>query len=157
MNPDPCKTPGNECPRIGLMTSAPVMRHELRRFNLTDRERTLAGVILSLSWEQGLASVRIPKLDAFEHLTGLAANHVSETLADLVDLMRVVTVEESQDGKLYSINAKTETWQAKPRVSRATMLETINLIREINGIPRQTEGQLNFKIHLGAIPTQENL
>ena len=152
-----------------LMMTAPMMRHELRRFNLTDRERTLASLILSLSWEQGIAAVRIPRLDMFENLTGLAANHVSETLSDLEKLMRVIRVTETADGKLYALNEKTETWQARPRVSRATLLDTINLVNEINGIPRQTEGQLNFKIqsvanflsaktpNLGAIPTQENL
>jgi hypothetical protein len=145
------------------------MRHELRRFNLTDRERTLASLILSLSWEEGVSAVRVPKLDFFEHLTGLAANHVSETLHDLTALMRVVVVAEADQGRFYSINHLTETWQAKPRVSRPMMLETLNLLREVNGIPRQTEGQLNFKFQSlthflviktpvkGAIPSQEAL
>ncbi len=132
-----CQTPPADCPRVGLKASAPLIRHELRRFMLTDRERTLAGTILSLSWEEGIAAVRIPKLEFFENLTGLAANHVSETMHDLVALMRVVVVEEAVDGKFYSVNPRTETWQAKPRVSRATMLETINIIREVNGVPRQ--------------------
>ena len=112
---------------------------------MTDRERTLASLILSLSWEEGIAAVRIPRLDIFEHLTGLAANHVSETLYDLEKLMRVIRVTETSEGKLYAINERTDTWQAKPRVSRTTLLDTVNLVREINGVKRQTEDQLNFK------------
>ncbi len=133
------------CPRLGLRASAPMMRYELGRFNLTDRERTLAGLILSLSWDEGIAAVRITVLDEFEKLTGLAANHVSETLHDLSALMRVVIIQEVDGGKLYSLNHHTENWQAKPRVSRVTMLDTINRVREYNGIQRETEGQLNFK------------
>jgi hypothetical protein len=162
-----CDIPTHDCPRAGLRASAPLMRHELRRFNLSDRERCLASLILSLSWEEGIAAVRVPKLDFFSHLTGIAENHVSETLYDLVKLMKVVVVGETAEGKYYSLNDKTDTWQAKPRVSRPTMLDTLNIIREINGISRQTEDQLNFKFEVlakflsakspvqGVIPKQE--
>ena len=141
-----CTIPADQCPRMSLRSSAPLMRHELRRFNLSDRERTLAGVILSLSWEEGLANVRLNKLEDLEHLTGLKANHICETLHALINLMRVVIKEEAADGIRYSINPHSENWQAKPRTSKATMLSTINLIREINGVPRQTEDQVNFKM-----------
>ena len=166
MNPD-CPENAKDCPRMGLRASAPLMHHELRRFNLTDRERTIAGVILSLTWEEGIAAVRVPKLDLFEHMTGLAANHVGETLHDLEKLMRVIVVTEVEEGKTYALNPKTENWQVKPRVSRGTMLETLNLLREINGVARQTEGQLNFKLQvvanflakvapeMGVLPKQE--
>jgi hypothetical protein len=130
-----------------MAVTAPLMRHELRRFNLTDRERTLASLILSLSWEEGIPAVRIPRLDIFEHLTGLAANHVSETLYDLEKLMRVITITDTADGRQYALNPKTDQWQAKPRVSRSTLLETINLVREINGVERQSEDQLNFNFN----------
>jgi hypothetical protein len=124
--------------------AALLVRHELLRFRLGDRNRTIAILILSLSWDEGISAVRVPKLEIFERLTGLEANHVSETLTEL-ELQRVVSVMDTPDGKLYSVNPNSSNWQATPRKPRATMLETLNLVREINGVKRQSEDQLNFK------------
>ena len=80
----------------GLRACAPIMRNELRRFHFSDRERTLASLILSLTWEEGIGEVRVPKLDLFDELTGIPANHVGVALNDLV-MMRVILVQE-KDG-----------------------------------------------------------
>jgi hypothetical protein len=140
------------CPLVVLADAKPcafrdaalMVRHELLRFKLGDQNRTMAILILSLSWDEGIAAVRIPKLDVFEQLTGLSSNHISETLDELT-MQRVLQVTTTPDGKLYSINPNSGTWQATPRKPRATMLENLNLVREINGVSRQTEAQLNFK------------
>lgn len=123
-----------------------MMRHELRRFHLSDRERTLANLILSLSWEEGLPSVRVPKLEMFQQLSGISIPHCSTALKDL-EIMRVVKVTETEGGKVYAVNPQSETWQVKPRQSRATILSAMNMVRELNGIKPLTEGQLNFKFH----------
>lgn len=41
-----------------LQVAAPLVRLELMRFHLPDRCRTLANLILMLSWDVGLASAR---------------------------------------------------------------------------------------------------
>jgi len=130
---------------VAFQEAALLVRHELLRFKLGDRNRTLAILILSLSWDEGIATVRIPKLDIFERLTGLEANHVSETLSEL-EMQRVVTVTETPGGKLYAVNPDSANWQVTPRKLRTTMLETLNLVREINGVQRLSEDQLNFKV-----------
>lgn len=129
----------------GLKAAAPLMKHELRRFHFSDRERTLAYLILTLSWEEGLPGVRIPKLDYFSQLTGIPANHVSVTLADLI-LMRVISREEKDGMAVYALLPQPELWQCKPRQSRATILSAMNLIREVNGLRPQSEAEVNFNI-----------
>ena len=128
-----------------LRVCAPWMRHELRRFKISDRPRTLAQLILSLSWEEGIPTVRVPKLEFFTQLTGLSTSHVSTALAEL-QLMRVLNVEETPTGKAYGLNPRSSTWQATPRQSRQVVDEAVNLLREINGIKSARSGVVNFKI-----------
>lgn len=139
MSASPSPTPAGS----GLRASSPQMKHELRRFMFSDRERTLAGLILSLSWDEGLPAARIPRHEFFTELTGIPANHVSVVLSDLV-LMRVITVTKLENGAVYEINPFSETWQVKPRQSRETILTAMNMFRELNGLARQSEAELNF-------------
>lgn len=128
-----------------LRATAPFMEQELRRFHFSDRERTLACLILSLSWQEGLAAVKIPTLDYFTQLTGIPANHVSVVLNDLV-LMRVISREAKEGAQVFAIQPQPEQWQCKPRQSRATSLSAMNMIRELNGLPPRSEAALNFNI-----------
>ncbi len=128
-------TPRDNRQPVPLIDLAPLMRYEIGRFSLTDRERTLATLIVSLTLELGIANVRMPDHYSFESLTGIKANHISETLNDLDKLMRVIIVGEDCGHKVYSLNPRTETWQCKPRVSRNTLLEALKIIKELNGVP----------------------
>jgi len=128
-----------------LRVAANWLRHELRRFKISDRPRTLASVILSLSWEEGLGVVRVPKLDFFAQLTGLNTTHISTALSEL-QLMRIIEVMETTTGKVYAINPQSSTWQATPRQSRHAVDEAVNLLREINGVMQKRSAVQNFKI-----------
>ena len=88
---------------------------------------------------------RIPKLEFFTQLTGIPANHISVTLNDLV-LMGVVVVTGDVNGPIYEINPDSDRWQVKPRQSRTTIHEAMNMFRELNGLPRQTEREVNFNL-----------
>lgn len=121
------------------------MQHELRRFKISDRPRTLAQLILTLSWGDGLPAVLVPKLEVFRELTGLNPSHISTALGEL-ELMRVITIEEMPSGRRYAINPCSHNWQATPRVSRSSVDQAVNLLREINGIPAARSTSINFKV-----------
>lgn len=137
------------CPHLApddadtLRLAVPWMRHEFDRFCIPDRPRTLANLILTLTWEDGLPSIWIPKLDYFTQLTGIAVPNVINALQKL-ELMRVIRVEPKEAGKRYSLNALTDTWQAEPRQARETIDAALHLLRELNGQPRKEAATLNF-------------
>jgi len=126
-------------------SAVPWMQHELRRFKISDRPRTLAQLILSLSWGEGLPAVMVPKLEVFRELTGLNTSHVSTALGEL-ELMRVLEVHDASSGKRYAINPRSHLWQATPRTARASVDQAVNLLREVNGIPNVRSAPVNFKI-----------
>jgi hypothetical protein len=124
-----------------------MIRLELRRHHLSERERHLAEIILDLTlgWER--ESIVIPQLQCFTDLTGIGRSHVSEGIADL-HAMRIIRVVTHKGQPTYSIRLDAENWKVKPRVPLAVMAGSLNLVREWNDLPplsEPLESIANFK------------
>jgi hypothetical protein len=119
-----------------------VIRRELLRHQLTDRERRIAEIILdkSFGWQQ--PSVVIPELKHFSSLTGMAAPHVHMAIKGL-HLKRIIRVVMMRGQATYTIREDTDNWKVTPRVSIEGMRETMALLRELNELP--PEDLKNFK------------
>lgn len=133
-----------------LKAMAPRLRHELNRFQMGDRERTLAQLILMLSWDEGLPSVRISTHEDFHRLLGIAVTHISTILTKL-KRKRILTVTEKDGETFYTINADATNWQAGSRADWPDVLKVWNEVRELNGLPRLVEAELNFRVRQSAI------
>ena len=126
---------------------AATIRRELRRHHLSERERHLAEVILDLTFGWQKESIVIPQLQCFTDLTGIGKTHVSEGIGDL-HLMRIIRVTTVNGQPTYQIREDVENWKVKPRVSESAMANSINLVREWNGLQPMVsplEAIANFK------------
>ena len=124
-----------------------VLRMELRRHDLTHRELQLAELILDKTYGWCRPDVVFPQLRFFTDLTGIGAPDVVKVLKSL-HARRIIHIITVKGRPTYSIHPDTESWKAMPRVSRATMQSTINLMREHNGLEPlhlEQEAALNFK------------
>lgn len=127
------------------------LRKELRRFNLSERQRIIADVILDTSYGWGLKCVKVPKLDFFTDLTGISRGNVHSALKALYE-MRIVEAVQKDGIAEYCITPSPDRWQATPRQSRARITHAIELLKIYNGLakgpaPELTpEGFENFKI-----------
>ena len=110
-----------------------ILRMELRRHDLTHRELQIAELILDKTFGWRRADVVFPQLKFFTDLTGIDTPNVVKVLKRL-HARRVIRIITVKGRPTYSINADTEAWKSEPRVSRATMQATINLMRELNGM-----------------------
>ena len=109
------------------------IRRELRRHHLSERERHLAEVILEMTFGWGRQSIVVPQLQCFTDLTGISKPHVSEGIADL-HAMRIIRVVTVKGQPTYCIREDTDNWKVKPRVSVQAMANSINLVRDWNGL-----------------------
>jgi hypothetical protein len=143
----------NNCPDCTLVekdsyrSRAQLIRRELRRHHFTERERHLAEVILDLTFGWNRDTIAIPQLQCFSDLTGIGKTHVSEGISDL-HLMKVIRVITEKGHPVYSIREDVESWKVKPRVSTQAMSNSINLVREWNGLEplaAPLEAIANFK------------
>ncbi len=129
-----------------------LMRRELRRHSLSERERLVADALVDLSYGLGLESVRVPKQEVFTDMTGLARSHVSGSLKALYQMRILRTIQK--DGMThYTLNPNSEVWKVKIRVARETMKRAMELTRACNGLENQAPGAegaaeetLNFKV-----------
>lgn len=122
-----------ELERAKLKRIARTLRREFSRFDLTDRERRVAEMVLDLCTSLGIRSVSIPKLELFASLTGMTKGNVSSTISSL-DEIGVITVDHSPGGPRYSVNPSVNDWKLRVRVSRDTYRQTLSLIMESNHI-----------------------
>jgi hypothetical protein len=123
------------------------LRMEMRRHDLTFRELQIAELILDKTYGWQRAEVVFPQLRFFTDLTGIGEPDVVKVLKTL-HARRVIRIITVKGRPTYSINGDTESWKAMPRVSKATMQATLNLMREHNGlepVPVEQEAALNFK------------
>lgn len=124
-----------------------VLRMELRRHDLTFREQKIAELILDKTYGWHRTEIVFPQLRYFSDLTGIGEPDVVKVLRTL-HARRVIRIHTNKGRAHYSLNADTEAWKAMPRISRATMQSTVNLMREQNGLEPMTldqEALLNFK------------
>lgn len=136
------------------------LRKELRRFQLSERQRVLADVILDVSYGWGLDHVKVPKLDFFTDLTGITRGNVHTALKTLRE-MRIVEAVLKSGICEYRITTNPDHWQAAPRQSRARIQHSIDLLKIYNGLKDgkppelSPEGFENFKIgHVRENPSQ---
>jgi phage replication O-like protein O len=108
------------------------LKSELRRFDLSHRQQTLAEVLVELSYGWANKSVRIPKLDMFEEMTGINRANTHRALQDL-HTRRILTVEIKDGVPEYTINPNPETWQAAPRLARVRIRNAKELLKSYNG------------------------
>ena len=124
-----------------------LVRRELRRHHLSQRELALAEIILDMTLGWTRESIIIPQLQCFTDLTGISRPHVTEGLQDL-HAMRIIRIITDKGQPTYSIREDTENWKVKPRVSTSAMSGSINLVREWNALaplPAPLEAIANFK------------
>ena len=136
---------------------ARIVRREFRRHHLTDRERLMAEVILDLTLGWGRESIAVPDRLAFREITGITESHVSEALNDLHQ-MRIIRVWKVNGVPNYCIREDPDpegqtpfNWRAKARVPVRTLANSLNRIREFNGLPplpAPLEAIGNFKVNL---------
>jgi len=132
----------------GWRKRANILRRELRRHHLSERERHLAEFILDMTFGWARETIVIPQLQCFTDLTGISKSHVSEGIADL-HAMRIIRVITEHGKPVYSVREDTDNWKVKPRVSTAAMANSINLVREWNDLPPLSaplEAIANFKV-----------
>jgi hypothetical protein len=123
----------NNTHRHQLMNAAHAMRRELLRYDIPLRPLILAEVILSISFGWGRRTVRVPKLEIFTDLTGIARGHVHEALKKLHQ-MRILTVSVASGVPEYELLPDSEKWQCCPRVTRASIAEAIRMLKALNNI-----------------------
>jgi hypothetical protein len=129
----------NHCPlRLDWPKRRAIIRRELRRHHLSERERHLAEIILDLTlgWER--ETIVVPQLQCFTDLTGIGRPHVTEGIQDL-HAMRIIRVIHVKGQPTYSIREDTDNWKVKPRVSIQAMVSSLNLVRDWNGLAPMTE------------------
>jgi len=107
------------------------LRCELRRFQLSDRQRIIAEVINELPFGWGRESVRVPKLEYFTDLTGIARPHIHGALRALHD-MRILKIEIKDNLPEYRLLPDSHTWQVRFRISRERIKAARESLREIN-------------------------
>ena len=138
------------CPRIVAdewRVRGAVLRLELRRRNLTFREKLVAELILDKSYSWNMAAVVFPSLKYFRVLTGISESDVVKVLKTLHG-GRIIFIRHVKGRPTYSINPDMDRWQAMPRLDKSDMQAHINLMREYNGldpIHAEQEAALNFK------------
>ncbi len=130
-----------------------VLRTELRRHDLTFRELQIAELILDKSFGWQRVEVIIPQLRFFKELTGISESDTVKVLKTL-HARRIVSITHPGGRPTYKLNEDAEQWKAMPRVSKETMQESLNLLRENNGlqpvrIERDAE-QSFFRVEPGA-------
>ena len=124
-----------------------ILRMEMRRHDLTFRELQIAEVILDKTYGWQRKEIVFPQLSFFTDYTGISDSDVVKVLKSL-HARRVIRIVTAKGRPNYSINADTEAWKALPRVSKATMQRTMNVMREQNGLEPlhlEQEAALNFK------------
>ena len=143
------------CPRIVAdewRVRGAVLRLELRRRNLTFREKLIAELILDKSYGWNMESVVFPSLKYFRVLTGISESDVIKVLKTLHG-GRIIFIRHVKGRPTYSINPDMDRWQAMPRLDKSDMQAHINLMREHNGlepIHAEQEAALNFKVGASA-------
>ena len=123
------------------------LRTELRRHDLTFRERLIAELILDKTYGWQRREIVFPQLRTFKDLTGIGEPDVVKVLRTL-HARRVIRIQTVKGHPTYSINPDAESWKALPRLDKQTMQSTINVMREHNGLelmPMDQEAALNFK------------
>jgi hypothetical protein len=122
------------------------LKLELRRHQLSERDRLVSEVLVEMSYGRGLASVKIPKLGILSELTGITVPHVHTTLKRLHD-MRIVRLHSKQGMVVYVVNPDSESWKVLPRVARETILRATEMVDGLNGVQGATvmEDVINFK------------
>jgi hypothetical protein len=102
---------------MDLIRAGSIMRRELRRFVLPERQRLIVETLLDLSLSLGRPSVRIARLTWFTKLTGLEKAHVSRALRALKrDRLLVIT---PLDGTTeYQLLPDSDHWGITARLSR---------------------------------------
>jgi len=131
----------SDCPvnkRDEWRKRAMTIRRELRRHHLSERERHLAEIILELTLGWQRDSIVIPQLQCFTDLTGIGRSHVTEGIQDLHN-MRIIRVITAKGAPVYSIREDSDNWKVKPRVSTQSMISSINLVRDWNGLEPMAE------------------
>ncbi len=144
-NPEP--QPNLTAEADGWRKRGMLIRRELRRHHLSERERHLAEIILDLTLGWQRESIVIPQLQCFTDLTGIGRPHVTEGIQDLHN-MRIIRVITVKGQPTYSIREDSDNWKVKPRVSTQAMTNSINLVRDWNGLEPLTaplEAIANFK------------
>lgn len=109
------------------------LRLELLRHDLTAREIKIAEVILQASYGWHQESVIIPELKYFTRLTDITESNVVKVLKGL-HRRRVIRMQRTGGHMTYALNPNPENWKALPWATSAEMGETLNLLREVNGL-----------------------
>jgi phage replication O-like protein O len=115
---------------------------ELRRFNLSHRQQTIAEVILDLSLGWGERSARIPRLVYFTEITGINVANVSRAIKGLYE-MRILLIEMKSDTVIYTLNTNSDTWQVSPRVPRSSIRKAHEMLKSHNGIQTTQDDELS--------------
>lgn len=129
---------------IDLTRLTPVVKRELRRHFLSERERLIADQVVDITLPYGNQRVRLPKLEVLSDLTGMDRSHVCTTLKSLHE-MRIVLTHHKEGAIVLTVNVDSEGWKVKPRVALATTLRGMDVVREFNGIEAKGD-QLNFRV-----------
>lgn len=101
-------------PKIDFEMLARISRRSLGMYDLTERERRVADIIIEWSFGRGRPAAVIPELDAFVDLTGLDRGDVSRALT-LLMTRRIVQRRGGRDARCYEFLPSASFWnETKP-------------------------------------------
>ncbi len=109
------------------------LRLEFRRFDLRQREQSVADTILDMSFGLGLRSVRIPKYETLSDITGIAIPNVYNAVKALVE-MNILSIEDVDGAHIYTLIANPDEWRCRARISRARVNDAVNVLKHYNGL-----------------------
>ncbi len=112
------------------------MRAEFLRFDLGKRQKILVEVLLELSFGWGTPAVIIPTWEVLADLTGLSAANIHTSITELRE-MRIVSLNKAGPGLEFKLQPNSESWQCRPRQSRAAIAEAIDCVRRFNQRPEE--------------------
>jgi hypothetical protein len=127
-----------------------ISRRSLRMYDLTDREKQLAEVIIDFSFKRGRESAVIPSLQHFVMLTGLDKGDISRALQRLEDrgIVQIKEVSEPRYARDYAFIPSARFWMEKtPLYDVEAAIECERELARINATPAGFEpmtGQGNW-------------
>ncbi len=105
-----------------------LVRHDLFRHQVSERECVIVDLLLRLSFDLGRSIAKVPRLEDFSAVTGISKGNALGTLQRLVD-KRIILAEAGG----YRILPRTVNhhWGASPRMNLAAAEKALMLLRAL--------------------------
>lgn len=112
-----------------------ISRRSLWMYDLTERERRVANVIIDFSFKRGRECAAIPHLQMFVNLTGLDKGDISRAMQRLDD-RGIVQISGPRDARVYAFIPSARFWMdRKPLYDVELAIETERELARINSLP----------------------